>query len=74
LGLLPQWNPDLALNRTFRFIERWSTTSGAQMFNTFHRVVFANPSATLQSPLSFGALTSQLNSPRIIRLGLRLDF
>ncbi len=71
---LPVWNLDLALNRTFRFSERWSTTFSAQMFNTFNHVVFANPSVNLQSPQSFGVLTSQLNSPRIIQLGLHIDF
>ena len=71
---LPVWNLDLALNRTFRFTERWSTTFSAQMFNTFNHVIFANPSVSLQSPQAFGALTSQLNSPRIIQLGLHIDF
>jgi len=71
---LPQWNLDLALNRTFRFTERWSATFSAQMFNAFNHVVFANPSVSLQSPQSFGVLTSQLNSPRIVQLGLHIDF
>ena len=29
---------------------------------------------SLQSPQSFGVLSSQLNVPRIIQLGLHLDF
>ena len=71
---LPRWNLDLALSRKFRFTERWSTTFSAQMFNTFNTVQFSDPSVSLQSPQSFGVLTSQLNAPRIIQLGLHVDF
>ena len=71
---LGQWNLDFALNRTFRFTERWSTTFSAQLFNAFNHVIFAPPSVSLQSPQGFGVLSSQLNSPRIIQLGLHIDF
>ena len=71
---LSRWNLDVALSRKFRVNERWSTTFSAQMFNTFNHVVFANPSVSLQSPQSFGVLSSQLNSPRIVQLGLHIDF
>jgi len=29
---------------------------------------------SLQSPQSFGVLSSQLNAPRIVQLGLHIDF
>ncbi len=32
------------------------------------------PSVSLQSPQNFGVISSQLNQPRIIQLGLRVDF
>jgi hypothetical protein len=71
---LSRWNLDVALSRKFRFSERWSTTFSAQLFNAFNTVQFADPSVSLQSPQSFGVLSSQLNVPRIIQLGLHLDF
>jgi carboxypeptidase family protein len=71
---LSRWNLDLALSRKFKFTERWSTTFSAQLFNVFNTVQFADPSVSLQSPQSFGVLGSQLNVPRIVQLGLHLDF
>jgi hypothetical protein len=71
---LSRWNLDVALSRKFRFSERWSTTFSAQLFNAFNTVQFADPSVNLQSPQSFGVLSSQLNAPRIIQLGLHIDF
>ncbi|HEX3878169.1 MAG TPA: hypothetical protein VHW24_14360, partial [Bryobacteraceae bacterium] len=71
---LSRWNIDVALSRKFRFGERWSTTFSAQFFNVFNTVQFADPSVNLQSPQAFGVLSSQLNVPRIIQLGLHLDF
>lgn len=71
---LSRWNVDLALNRRFVFTERWSTTFSAQLFNAFNVVQFADPSVSLQSPTSFGVLSTQLNSPRIVQFGLHLDF
>jgi hypothetical protein len=71
---LPRWNLDLALSRKFRVNERWSALFSAQLFNAFNTVQFADPSVNLQSPQSFGVLGSQLNMPRILQLGLHIDF
>jgi hypothetical protein len=71
---LPRWNLDLALSRKFRVNERWSVLFSAQLFNAFNTVQFADPSVSLQSPQSFGVLSSQLNAPRIMQLGLHIDF
>lgn len=71
---LPRWDVDVALSRKFSFTERWSMTFSAQLFNAFNVVQFADPSVSLQSPQSFGVLSSQLNSPRIVQFGLHLDF
>ena len=71
---LPRWNVDLSLSRKFRITERWSTTFSAQLFNAFNVVQFADPTVNLQSPQTFGVLGSQLNTPRIVQLGLHVDF
>ncbi len=68
------WNIDLAVSRRFRFTERWSATLSGQLFNAFNVVQFNDPAVNLQSPQSFGVVTSQLNNPRIIQMGLHLDF
>jgi len=71
---LPQWNLDFSIARKINFTERVSTTFTAQFFNAFNHVMFENPSVSLQSPNTFGVISSQANSPRIIEFGLHLDF
>ena len=71
---LPRWNVDLAISRKFSFTEHKSVTFSGQLFNAFNVVQFADPAVNLQSPQSFGVLSTQLNSPRIIQLGLHLDW
>ena len=71
---LPRWNLDLAISRKFNFTEKKSVTFSGQLFNALNVVQFADPSVSLQSPQAFGVLSTQLNSPRIIQLGLHFDF
>jgi len=71
---LPRWNLDLSIARRFRLSERWSTSFNAQFFNLFNVVQFADPSVSLQSPQAFGVLGTQLNAPRIVQFGLRIDW
>jgi len=71
---LPRWNVDMAISRKFQFSERCSSTFSGQLFNMFNVVQFADPSVSLQSPQSFGVLSSQVNSPRIVQFGLHIDF
>ncbi len=69
-----QWNTDVALARKLQVTERLSATVNAQVFNLFNHVQFADPSMNLQSPQSFGVVRSQENAPRLVELGLHLDF
>lgn len=68
------WNADVALARKLQVTERLSATVNAQVFNLFNHVQFADPSMSLQSPQSFGVIGSQQNDPRLVELGLHLDF
>ncbi|MGN6592722.1 MAG: carboxypeptidase regulatory-like domain-containing protein [Terriglobales bacterium] len=68
------WNMDFALARKLQVSERLSATVNAQVFNAFNHVQFNDPSVSLQSPQSFGVIRSQLNAPRVVELGLHLDF
>ncbi len=46
----------------------------AEFFNLFNRVVFGSPSADLNNPATFGQITSQANTPRVIQFGVKLIF
>ena len=72
-GLKP-WNTDLSISKKTAITERVSTAFTAEFFNLFNHVNFSDPSASLQSPQTFGVITTQGNDPRVVQLGLRLDF
>ncbi len=71
---MARWNLDMTVARKLQFTERLSTTISVQMFNVFNHVQFADPVTSLQSPATFGVLGTQLNQPRVIELGLHIDF
>ncbi|HEY1342610.1 MAG TPA: carboxypeptidase-like regulatory domain-containing protein [Bryobacteraceae bacterium] len=71
---LNRWNLDVSVLRRFRINERWSVSFNAQFFNLFNHVLFNDPSVSLQSPTSFGVITSQYNTPRAMQFGLHLDW
>jgi hypothetical protein len=71
---MSRWNLDMDIARKLQFTERLSTTVSVQMFNVFNHVQFADPTLSLQSPANFGVLGTQLNQPRVIELGLHVDF
>ena len=68
-----RWNVDMSLARKLQ-IERLSATFTAQFFNMFNHVQFNDPTLSLQRPQTFGVISTQMNAPRIIELGLHLDF
>ncbi len=76
---------DLSLFKQFRFTERFRLQFRAEFFNAFNHPNFANPSANINSPGSFGKVTNTLNpilgtnsggpgDPREIQLALKLYF
>jgi hypothetical protein len=69
-----RWNLDLSVIRKIRFTERVSTTFTAQFFNIFNHIMFDDPAVNLQSPATFGVISTQFNSPRLIQVGLHVDF
>jgi hypothetical protein len=69
------WNLDLSIAKKIDLhAERTRLTFSAEFFNTFNHVVFLDPAVSLQSPQTFGVITTQGNDARQIQLGLRLDF
>jgi hypothetical protein len=80
---LKSWNLDLSLAKKIPLpVERTKLTFSAEFFNTFNHVNFLDPAVagvaggavSLQSPQTFGVITTQGNDPRQIQLGLRFDF
>lgn len=71
LGL---WNVDLSVAKKTALTERTRVTFSAEFFNVFNHVNFLDPSVSLQSPQTFGVITTQGNDPRQIQIGMRFDF
>jgi len=46
----------------------------ADAINVFNHVNFSNPGANLTVPATFGNITSDVNGPRVLQLGLRYLF
>jgi hypothetical protein len=68
------WNLDIGLVKKIAITERMRVTFSGELFNAFNHVVFLDPAPSLQSPQTFGVITTQGNDARQIQLGLRFDF
>lgn len=64
---------DLGLFKRFRLSERWRLEFRSEFFNFFNHPIFASPDNNLAAS-TFGQLRNQQNSPRRLRLGLKLTF
>jgi len=71
---LGSWNVDLSVVKKFKVTERTTLSFSSEFFNLFNHVNFLDPAVNLQSPQTFGVLTTQANDPRQVQLGLRIDF
>jgi len=71
---LDRWNLDLTVAKRVKLGERVSANVNAQFFNLFNEVLFNDPTVSLQRPQTFGVISTQMNSPRIIQLGLQVNF
>jgi hypothetical protein len=60
--------------KKIRLTEKTSLRFSSEFFNLFNHVNFLDPAVSLQSPQTFGVLTTQANDPRQVQLGLRFDF
>ncbi len=66
-------NFDFALFKTTQITERYGLTFRAEVFNLFNTPQFGPPGQALGTA-QFGVISSQVNNPRLIQLGLRLKF
>ena len=78
-------NLDFSLLRKFRITERFAAELRGEFFNAFNHPNFANPSASLNNPGSFGKVTNTLSpilgagsggpgDPREVQFALKLYF
>ena len=66
-------NWDFSVARTVPLREKFNMTFDAEFFNIFNRVQFAPPFESISAGPNWGAVTSQLNNPRLLQFGLRFD-
>lgn len=66
-------NLDFALFKSFRYKERLTAQFRVEAFNASNTVQFGNPNITRNSN-QFGIISTQVNSPRQLQVGLKLLF
>jgi len=69
-------NWDMALVKDTPITEKMSLQFRTEAFNAFNRVQFGPPGQVLTpfTTSTFGVISSQVNNPRLIQFGLRLNF
>ena len=67
------FNWDLSLFKTFAVHERFKAQFRAEALNTANTVYFGNPTTNINSS-SFGVITTQINNPRLLQLGVRFTY
>jgi hypothetical protein len=69
------WDLDLALLKDFKMPwEGHKLQFRTDALNVFNHVNFSNPGASIIVPGTFGNITSDVNGPRVLQLGLRYIF
>ena len=68
------FNIDFSVFKSFSIHERIKAQFRAEALNATNTPLFGNPGTTLTSPSTFGVITSQINYPRLVQLGLRFTF
>jgi hypothetical protein len=67
------FNWDLSLFKTFAIKERLKAQFRAEALNATNTVYFGNPATSISSS-TFGVITSQINNPRLLQLGVRFSY
>lgn len=66
-------NWDFALFKNTRITERYGLQFRAELFNMFNREQFSPPGNTFGAA-TFGVISAQYNSPRLVQFSLRLNY
>jgi trimeric autotransporter adhesin len=65
---------DVSVNKVFTIRERIKAQFRAEALNATNTPLFGNPGTTLTTSSTFGVISSQINYPRLVQLGLRITF
>ena len=71
---MPFWNVDFQVKKNIHINERFSAEFQSIFTNVFNHDQLADPTLSLASPQSFGVLSTQVNTPRSIEVGIRFRF
>jgi len=71
---MPFWNVDFQVKKNIHINERFSAEFQSIFSNVFNHDQLGDPSLNLGNPAAWGVLSSQVNSPRSIELGIRINF
>ena len=71
---MPFWNVDFQVKKNIHINERFSAEVQSIFTNVFNHDQLADPVLSLSAPASWGVLSTQVNSPRSIELGVRFRF
>jgi hypothetical protein len=67
-------NTDFSVIKHLSLTERTRLDFRTEFFNLFNHAQFGTPGADLNSPATFGAISSTVNNPRVIQFALKLAF
>ena len=73
IRLDPQFNSDFSVAKQIAMSRGVHLQLTAEVYNLFNRVRFGAPGNQVGTPL-FGRVTTQVNQPRAVQLGLRVDW
>jgi hypothetical protein len=68
------FNWDISIVKTFRITERQQVVFRSEFFNTFNHPQFSNPAVAIDSPATFGQITTTSVNPRLIQFALKYIF
>jgi hypothetical protein len=67
-------NTDFSVIKHFPVTESFRIDFRAEFFNLFNHAQFGEPGSDLNSPTTFGAISSTVNNPRVIQFALKAAF
>ena len=69
-----QFNWDISLIKNTHLTERQAIQLRAEFFNTFNHPQFGNPAVALDTPATFGQITTTTVNPRVLQFALKYSF
>ncbi|MBZ5673218.1 MAG: carboxypeptidase-like regulatory domain-containing protein [Acidobacteriia bacterium] len=69
-----QFNWDISLIKNTQITERQAIQLRAEFFNTFNHPQFGNPAVALDTPATFGQITTTTVNPRVLQFALKYSF